>query len=960
LTHDQKTADGAPSLGEGALRPRDALALLCFFLSGCAGLIYQIAWIRRSALVFGSTTLAVSTVVGVFFLGLAAGSYVFGRIGTKTRRPLRLFAFMELAVGGLALLSLPAFDLANGIYGAAYGILEDRPALLFMARILIVSAVLLPPTFLMGGTLPLLCRQFVARKARIARSVGVLYGVNTLGAAAGCALAGFWLLPALGLRGSVLTGAAFSAVAGVAALALRMSVHPAQTTAAGKETRASPPRGDRLVMALFFLSGFASLAHEVLWTRYLSLLVRNTVHTYTLTLTVVLLGIVLGSFLAGAVCDKRLSRAFAFGLLQVLTGLSVLTVMMLPRPVWDGLGQSLWIRAILLLPPTILSGASFPLAVRMVVEAPSSAALGVGRMAALNTAGGILGSFFAGFAALPSLGLQTTLLLTTGLGLAAGFVAWIRLDFATPRPARWGMIAAALSAWILIPRAFGTDIPADFLASGETILLDYEEGTASNVAVVLRNEAKQMEIDRLWQGEDRKNHQSLAAHVPMALHPDPERALVVGAGAGQTPSRFLMYPVERLTCVDIEPAVFDVIRDNFPSQWMEDPRVRLITDDGRSFLAHSKETFDVVSLEVGQIYRPGVAFFYTSEFYEEVRERLNPGGVVSQFVPLPFFTTDQFRAVVRTFTEVFPGSFLWYNTSELLLIGAEGSAPRVDPGRLTGLLASEALQEDLAYSHWGGPDVWLRKPEVFLAGFLMGPKGLAEIGAGADLLSDDRPILDYATRDVLERDVRESPNLELLRRHLEPVGRYALPHVGEDLADAIERIREKNLDDVNAAAMVRQATLWIPTGDDVRIASLLSEALRWNPENFDALRMLGDARALQGRFEEALSLYERAVLLRDGDLRARRGLGSTLLWTGRTEDAIGHLRRALEIRPSDPESHNNLGVALAQRGDVEEAIRHFEEAARLRPGYLDAERNLALAKSSPGGPAPSVTPGEAP
>ena len=283
-------------------RDSRAVALAAFCASGCAGLVYEICWIRRASLVFGSTTLAVSTVIAVFFLGLALGSELFGRIAARIERPLRAFAMLELAVGGLALLSLPAFAAADALYTAVYPALSDSRALLHTSRIVIAALILLPPTVLMGGTLPLFCRQFVASQSRIALSVGLLYGVNTLGAAAGCAAAGFWLLPAIGLQRTIGVGVGLSIAAGllVWASARARVARPPVAAPAPATTRPRAPRAHLFVYAAFFVAGFVALGAEVLWTRFLALLMHNTVYTYTITLSIVLLGIVLGSVLVGA------------------------------------------------------------------------------------------------------------------------------------------------------------------------------------------------------------------------------------------------------------------------------------------------------------------------------------------------------------------------------------------------------------------------------------------------------------------------------------------------------------------------------------------------------------------------------------------------------------------------------------------------------------------------------------
>ena len=794
---------------------KDVIAGTCFFLSGCAGLIYEVCWIRKASLVFGSTSYAVSTVLAVFFLGLALGSYAFGRLAQKTERPLRLFALMELAVGALALLSPYAFGVLDGIYGVAYRAFSEQFALLIFVRFLLVALIILPPTILMGGTLPLFCRQYVRDESRIARSVGFLYGLNTLGAAFGCALTGLVFLPSLGMFASLCIGALldFAAALAVGFLGLQahINVHaPSQVEPHEKR------RIYAVVSMLLFLTGFVALGNEVLWARHLALLIRNTVYTYTLTLTAVLIGIVIGSAAAAFRSDRSKSRAFWFGSLQVATGLVTLGSMLLPADFWarfDPLPLSTYF--FLLLPPAVLSGAIFPLGIRMVLEDPAFAGISVGRMSAANTVGGIAGSLAVGFVLLPALGQQQTLLFTTGLSLVGGFVAWILLDQRSSRTTRTTAVIASLIAWLALPVAAGTRLPADFLINHKTgdTLIAFREGLASNLAVIRRfsTGAKVMEINRLWQGQDKKNHQILAAHVPMLLRSDPHSVLLVGAGAGQTAGRFLMYRIDRLDCVDIEPAVFDVIRDYFDSAWMDDKRVRLLREDGHNYLEHTRENYDVISVEVGQIIRPGVPFFYTSEFYERTKERLTPDGFLVQFVPLPFFSVEQFRSVVATFLNIFPQSFLWYNTEEMLLVGVKTPRLRLKGERLV-LLEEDPdgdneVRHDLHITLVGDPRYAMYHLPVFLGSFITGPDGLARLSAGAPLYHDDRPVLDYAVSQVKQSDTNEIPIITLLRQHLEPVEQYLDLSLNNGDRATIEQVRQKDLDSIVVHARARRDDL---------------------------------------------------------------------------------------------------------------------------------------------------------
>ena len=935
------------------MKIQNGIAIVCFFLSGFAGLVYEVSWIRKASLAFGSTTFAVSTVLAVFFLGLACGSYLFGRIGQRTLRPLRLYALIEVGLGLFAMASPYLLDFTESFYGPIYRALAGHAVILFVARGVLVSLVILPPTILMGSTLPLFCRQFVRSDAKVANSVGMLYGVNTLGAAVGCAAAGLFLLPTFGLRLTVQLGAALNILCGIAVglLPITKNQLPQLDRDSGRSTSQSKTVKERFTAAqipiaiLFFSVGFVVLGSEVLWTRYLRLLTRqNNVYTYTLTLTVVLVGIVLGSFLASRLFDRSTSRARYFGLFQILTGLSVLTVMTLPHTFWAGIRNELGMYFLLLLPPAILSGASFPLAVRMVVEDASRASIGTGRMAAINTLGGILGSLLIGFVGLPIFGIKFSLLFITGVSLLTGFAAWFWIDKTFSPLFRGGAVAGALLIWVCIPFAAGTQIPADFLADGRQ-LVAFREGFDGDLAVIRRDEEWiELEIDRWWQGSNLKNQQVVGAHIPMLLHPDPKSVLVVGAGTGQTPSRFLMYDINHLDCVDIEPTLFEFIRDHFDSKWMTDERVKLIREDGLNYLNHSDVMYDVIAIEVGQIFRPGIAFFYTTDFYHRSRQRLRPGGLLTQLVSIPSLTIDQFQGAIKTFLDAFPQSFLWYNSSDLLLIGVNDADFKLSRTALERLSSNEAVHQDLRYTFWGGPQHWLNRLPVFLGGYLAGSRELVELSSGAHLYRDNLPVLDYATSLDYIGDTNEIP---IVKDHL-------LKYIGsldevidfvlspEDIA-VIEEVRKKNLGTIIAEALIRRVELLALSREDVadEVIILLSEAVGWNPDHFDANRMLADALIGQGRNKAAGRHYVEANRIRPEDPHVLHGIAHTLYRLNRIEAAIPYYRASLRLRPNHAETYNHIGLALAKRGNFVEARQHFKTAVRLDPDYAEAKHNLA-------------------
>lgn len=939
------------------IRLRHPAPLICLALSGFAGLVYEVCWIRQGTLVFGSTTLSTSTVLAVFFAGLALGSYLFGRWSARLRDPVRAYAWVEIAVAVLGLATLVLFPLADETYGRMFRALGEGSPLLGLLRIALVSAILLPAATGMGATLPLLCAAY-SRYRDGAALAGAFYGVNTLGAAAGALATGLLLIPTVGLTRAVVLAAGCNLLA--AALAWRIpqpgasstGPHPRDVPTARPSTPVSHAHAPFFRVgfsALFFLSGFVALAHEVLWTRYLGLLVRNTVYTFTITLAVVLAGIVIGSLIvsrfpltpapAKASAGRMVSSAWIFGALQILIGLYVLTVLLLPPAAWLGLGTGIALYSLLLLPPAVLSGASFPLAVRMMVEQPSTLGYEVGRMTALNIVGGIAGSLFAGFVGLPQWGIQTSLLVTTGVSLAVGIAAWLLAGTSRHRTRDAALALAALAMWLILPRALGTRVPQDFLAA-DGPLVDFREGLLSNVAVVQKDDAIEMLIDRWWQGQNRKTHQIVAAHVPMLLHRDPRQVLVVGVGTGQTASRFLYYPIERLDVVDIEPVVFDLIRPHFDHRWLDDPRVHRIREDGRNYVAHVDRKYDVISLEVGQVFRPGVASFYTHEFYARALEKLAPGGILCQFVPLPFLTIDQFRSVIGTFVDVFPQATLWYNTSELLLVGGRDHAPKLREPRLRLLSGDMRISDDLRYSHSGGPSQWLNQRREFLGLFLCGPRGLSALGRNVARYHDDRPVLEYATTRVDEGQTLDVVIANSLGEFLDSPATLLETALSADSLRVVEQARRRNLSNIAASALIRQAAAIEAERRYPEMEAFLLRALTIHPGSLPGHRALGSVYQRMNRLPEAKDHYEAALRIDPRDVPSLRGLGTWYLVAGRYPEARSRFQTVLAIQPDDADTHNNLGAALGSLGDLSGALLHFKEAVRLRPSYEDARRNV--------------------
>ncbi len=928
----------------------------CFFITGLSALICEVSWIRKASLTFGSSSWAMSLVLAVFFAGLALGSYFVGQFSRRSTAPLRGYAWLEFGVACTTIASPLTFLATDWMYGQLYSSIVHSSWMLTATRLILASVAMLPATIMMGGTLPLFCHQFVRERGRLTRGIGLLYGINTLGAAAGASLCGFWLIPFIGVNNSLFLAGSLNLLVSLFAFQFFGNV---SRSAEVVEIDSSPNSADRklseskfapslaakehaILASVFFGIGFVAVATEVLWTRYLSLWMPNTVYTYSLALSIVLLGIVVGSGMAALIVDRIRWRAGLIGGSQILSALMVMLVMQLP-PGWWGdwfnavsITQQLLVVSAVMLVPSVLSGLCFPLAISMSTSDIGQIGMQTGRMTAINLVGGIAGSTTVGFVMLPYLGLYYTLFVVTGLGMLLGLVALWQLAPLVPHWFRLsvGMLAAGLL--VFIPAYFRTQLPQSFLATGAQ-LIDFREGANANVSVVRNGDMLQLEINRMWQGQNVKNHQVFAGHIPALLHPSPKKVLAIGLGTGQTARSFLAHEIDRLDCLEIEDGLIDLLRQHFEAAWLDDPRVHVLIEDGRNYVTHTREKYDIISIEVGQIYRPRISSFYSIDFYDQLRPKLSANGIVCQFLPIEFFGQAEFRTLIATFSEAFPQNLLWYNTSELLLIGSAQDQIRFDPQHFSSVMANNLqLKGEFDFSYWSGPDNYLSRPESFLAGFLCGSKQLKQLSEGVAVYRDDRPYLEYLP--LLTQS--DAPNIaNLIQKHLSPTAELT----GDSAIDAVavQRIRNENLQEISARAMLAKSQSYEAAGQLENAFEAIHQALRILPNYPRANVSMGTFLQSQGELETALTFFNRALAVQPTNARVLLKIGECLVTMQRFDEATQPLRQLLGLQPNHARAHAMLGAALNSLGTLDEAEEHLQRALALAPNQPDVLVSLA-------------------
>jgi spermidine synthase len=667
--------------------PRYLPALILLFVgSGCAALIYEIVWFQMLQLVIGSSALSLAVLLGTFMGGMCLGSLVLPRWISPRHHPLRVYFWLELGIGLLGIVVLFAMPAVGRLYTSLVG--HGMPGILLRATVCVIC--LLPPTILMGATLPAIAR-WIETTPRGVAWLGLFYGGNTAGAVIGCLLAGFYLLRVFDT--SVATYCAVALNVGVAGLALllaRATPRPTDNAErpANKGGVVTARPGSTLVLVAIGLSGFCALAAEVVWARVLSLLLGATVYTFSIILAVFLVGLGLGSAVGATLARNLTQPRWGLAVCQLLqvAGIAWAAYMIaaaLPHwPIDPALAAAPLAKfqfdllrcAWAILPSALLWGASFPLALASLAAPGQDAGRLVGRTYAANTLGAIAGAVLGGLLLVPAFGSQGAQIALIALSLVS---AGLALQPRTPRA--WSTLAAAgllaFGCAQLVPR-----LPWQLVAYGRQVAsTDYGarpiyqgEGMNSAVAVTETPDgARFFHVSGKTEASSiikDMRLQRMLGHIPALLHPNPRSVLIVGCGAGVTAGTFVLHPsIERIVICDIEPLIPKVVATHFHEEnhgVLKDPRVQIIHDDARHFIATTRETFDVITSDPIHPWVKGSAVLYSQEYFELCKQRLKPGGLVTQWVPL--YESD--RAVVRseiaTFFSVFPHGTIWANDDD--------------------------------------------------------------------------------------------------------------------------------------------------------------------------------------------------------------------------------------------------------------------------------------------------------
>ena len=698
--------------------------LLLFVGSGCAALIYEIVWFQLLQLVIGSSAVSLGVLLGTFMGGMCLGSLFLARTISRRQHPLRVYAFLELGIALVGILLLFGMPLLGGIY-IAWGGSGVSGILL---RGVAASICLLPPTLLMGATLPAMSR-WVESTPEVSW-LGFFYGGNIGGGVIGCLLAGFYLLRVHDTAFATFVAVGLNVLVAGVALAIAKAtpdVQPAEDVAAAPLVRSSDAWP---VYVAIGLSGMTALGAEVIWTRLLSLLFGATVYTFSLILAVFLFGLGIGSSLGSALAGRVARPRLALGWCQMLLCAAMAwTAYMLTQslPYWPinpsistdpwfnfqlDLVRCLWA----ILPGAILWGASFPLALASVATGGKDPARLVGGVYAANTLGAIIGSVTASLLLVVWLGSQRAqqvlvllsavsalLMFESAAGEAAGKKP--RVQFVGTL-----LLAAGMGGAVLLARTI-QPVPGILVAYGRYAatriggaeIIYVGEGWNASVAVSrlsngVLNYHNAGKVQASSEPQDMRL-QRMLGHMTTLIPRKPESVLVIGCGAGVTAGAVSVDPnVKTLTIAEIEPLVPKVVSkyfSNYNFAVVDNPKTHVVLDDARHFLLTTNQKFDAITSDPLDPWVKGAAMLYTKEFFETAKAHLNPGGAVTLFVQLYESNSAAVKSEIATFLEVFPGGVVWGNTNngagyDLVLLG-QAEPTQIDVEAVQARLSSPAM-----------------------------------------------------------------------------------------------------------------------------------------------------------------------------------------------------------------------------------------------------------------------------
>jgi spermidine synthase len=691
------------------------LLIILFIGSGCAALIYEIVWFQLLQLVVGSSAVSLGVLLGTYMGGMCLGSLLLPRYVSARNHPLRVYAIIEGGIGVCGLLVLLILPLLDHLYAAIGG----SGLFGMLMRALVAAVCLLPPTLLMGASLPAIAR-YVESSPRGVCWLGFFYGANIAGAVLGCVFAGFYLLRIYDMATATYVAAAINAV--VAGFSYRLSTRTRYEPTPPARSASAAPAAQSSVYVAIGLSGLTALGAEVVWTRLLSVMLGATVYTFSIILAVFLTGLGLGSGLASHLARQLTRPRVALGVCQILLATAIgwtaytladalpnwpIDPLLAKRAVFNfqvDIMRCMWA----VFPAACLWGASFPFALAAAAARSEDSGTLVGRVYAANTVGGILGALAFSIVLIPWIGTQDCQRLLIALATVSALIVLAPIA----RSLGTRGVAASVASVVAVIWMIASISPVPWLAVayGRRMILQTNPGRAlyvgegRNYSVAISEPPDGShyfhvagKVEASTAPSDMRL-QRMLGHLPALFHQDPKSVLVVGFGAGVTAGTFVVQPtVENITICELEPLVPPAAAKYFRKEnhnVKNDPRTTIHYDDARHFILTSKDKFDIITSDPIHPWVKGTSALYSKQYFELVKQHLRPGGIVTQWVPLYESDVATVKSQLATFFEVFPNGTVWGNT-----INGEGNDVV-----LLGQVEPLHLNVDALEDRWSRPD----------------------------------------------------------------------------------------------------------------------------------------------------------------------------------------------------------------------------------------------------------------
>jgi spermidine synthase len=961
-----------------------------FLLSGCAGLIYEVVWTRELVFVFGGTTYAVTTILVAFMSGLGLGSYVAGRLSHRFRQPGRVYGSLEIAIGLYALLVPILLHAAEPVYRALYPHVTQTPWMLTAARFCIGFVIVVVPTTFMGATLPILVRYVVNVGQGFGRAVGLLYGINTLGATIGTAAGGFWLIPAFGLTAATRVAASINLLVGLAAITLlRQPDAPPRPQPAEKTRR--DPKGPQLsvvmtpplrtvILATFAISGFAAMVYQIAWTRVLVMSLGSSTYSFTCILTAFIGGLAIGSLVIARWVDRWRNPALVFGALEMAIGLAAVLIVpiygQIPAVVHELvmryresysalLGVEFLVVIGITLVPTFLMGAIFPLVTRLIGQGMEDPGAATGKAYAINTLGTIVGSFLAGFVMIRSeiLGVQNSIVAGAMLNVILGGTLTIlsrpapgtmvrRVAMAGAAVLIVPVVAMAAGRWdrekLLSAPFYGLTDPTTYKEGQRAVY--YKEGPDITVAVVEALDAK----DHLSMSVNGKTDAStelsdmtdflLVGHVPALLTDGGKKACVIGLGSGITLGALACYPsYERFDCIEISDDVVKAAAYFHPYNRQiltDDPRVHMIHADGRNHLLLTDQTYDLIVSQPSNPWMSGVANLFTKEFFTLCRNRLTENGRLGIWLQSYMMSVDDFQMVVRTLLDVFDSVSLWRLAQADYLLVAGHALPPVSLDDVNRRFEIPSVREDLYR-------VCIGDLGQLLGRFITSGAPLRQWVDSARVHTDDNAWLEFSAPRHIFGGGKLIIEEQLLQTQRSPFDEVLAASKDPSLQAAVQA---RIAGGVEARKLVAEAWAYGKKQDIATSFRRFVTAYQRNPGNAELYQLVREREyALNQEFPdlaqtpEMKQLFGQIAAFRPIIVTSKRGtkaadiarlLRSVAVKASeqmRWDWASAYLEDALSFDPTNGEIVSLLALSLAKTGHMNEAIQRLDSWLATRP-----------------------------